>query len=185
MLSPSFIVYGSQGSNLNKILSDIQIPKDIIFNGSFKDIMNEMKPLFTEIAKLNNELTANKVSKIANFKELSNKKIAICNKIENYIQPHINERNKYLSSLANMKLIDPSSVPKPESDGSFILEILIAKEIINTKESINNPNYVPEQNLNENTLVNKVNNELGEKLFLNRSDYIERSDIGVKPSETL
>jgi hypothetical protein len=181
MLSKSFILYASQHSEPNDTSRNISAP-------NFQDIKNEMKELLNQMIELNTKLTSAKVSRISNFKELSSKKLDICIKLKkDYIDPFNNKINKYRKANPETQL---------NTKNPYLLEKYVIEESIHTRISIENPNYVPDISLRcvkngmymkinpgyRNKEIDKLNKELGGKVFLKTIDYINRSDT---PSERL
>lgn len=166
ILSQSFLTYGSQQNNIYETSKDISPPK-------FQDIKNGMKELLDDMIELNSSLTSGKSKAIPNFEELSNKKLAICNELlDNYIRP-----------LRRKGYNHPDFI---------ILSKHIEEELSNTLSSILDPDYVPnlpsfvfypgsssvliKSEKSKDNEIDKANKELGGRVFLKRSYYIERSN---------
>lgn len=170
ILSKSFIVYGSQQSDLNETSPP-----------NFQNIKNEMQVLFDEIIEINTALASQKVNQIPDFKELSNRKLSICMKLLiEYIYPFDNKMNEYIRDNPGVK---------SNAYGLYALRLYLGEEASDTAISIKNPDYIPnplrcvnygpyaKPDLGHREReIDKLNKELGGKVFLKRIDYINRSN---------
>lgn len=155
---------------------------------NLKKTMNSMKGLFDEMAELNVALTSGKAKDIPNFEELSNRKLAICNELmTEHLEPFYKNKNEWIQSNPGVRLAD---------DGFYTIRNHVRGEKAHTEKSIKDPDYVPDlpmvtmqvvpgkttmQRIMEaqeamDKEVDKLNHQLGGKVFLKRSDYAQRSN---------
>ncbi len=180
ILFQSFFIQALEHTNFKKGENTMSLP-------NFDDTMANMMDKFHEMAELNNALTSGKAKDNPNFKELSERKLAICNELmKDHLEPYEKKRNDYIQSHPGVRLAN---------DGFYTIRNHVRDEGIMTEKSIKNPDYVPDlpvvtmqvvpgkttrQRIMEaqaamNKEVDRLNDQLGGKVFLKRSDYVERS----------
>lgn len=154
---------------------------------NFQHTISGMSGLIKKMSQLNSSLTSSKAKDNPKFQELSRKKLEICDALMGeHLGPHLERRNAYIQANPGVRLAD---------DGSNTLRNQLRDERIKTEKSIDNPDYIPDlpvvtmqvvpgkttrQRIMEaqerrNNEIDKTNKMLGGKVFLKRSDYVERS----------
>lgn len=157
ILSQSFFVYASQDSYIN------ESSKAILSTASkeFEESSKETDPILDEIAELNILLTSAKVSQIPNFEELCYRKFDLLEKLiknpdfKNLKYPLMEES---LDTFGSIK--DPEHIP-----------YLPTVTVIGGKRA-----GEPELQKSVDNKIDKINEELGGRVLLKRSDYVKRSD---------
>lgn len=157
ILSQSFFVYASQESYINEASKAISSTA----SKEFEDNLKETDPILDEIAELNILLTSAKVSQIPNFEELCYRKFDLLEKL--------------------IKNPDFKNLKYPLMEESF-----------DTSRSMKDPDYIPylppvtviggkragepESQKSIDNKIDKINEELGRRVLLKRSDYVKRID---------
>lgn len=180
ILFQSFFIQALEHTNFKKGENTMSLP-------NFDNTMANMMDKFHEMAELNKALTSGKAKDNPSFNELSERKLAICNELmKDHLEPYEKKRNDYIQSHPGVRLAN---------DGFYTIRNHVREEEFKTKKSIKDPDYVPElpavtmqvvpgkttqQRIMEaqeamDKEVDMLNKQLGGKVFLKRSDYVERS----------